>query len=203
MPFSKLRRAALAVIRVRVMPVMRRGVTRMLIMMAAVAALLAGALQPAVAAAGPISPWNNPDCSSYTQVGAATTVYFEYYDAVHDATFDRSLGTAAWRYSSHGTCRGYQWVHFSLNMSAVHTYLGSSPGLWLSVDAYTDIDNYVDQHISFTGGQADGDFLTYAIQVFSDRACTGFYDWTRIPAYPHGVVYLQNGGITGEDWCSV
>lgn len=110
-----------------------------------------------------IQPWANADCNTWVYVGAATTVYFQEYNAPNWGPAVNS-GTARWRYGTAGTCKGYQWIHFDLTQSAVN--LMASRGydmgmlLWLNGGGTTAAWS-----VSFTGGQADGDFLSWAIKA--------------------------------------
>jgi hypothetical protein len=154
---------------------------------------------PASAAAdlAHISPWDNSACSTNIRAGSPTTIYFQYYSAPHDATFNVNLGTADYRFSSTGSCNKYQWIHFVLNMSTVHTYLGSSPHfeffLWLN-GATT---HYVDMTISFTGGQADGDFQSYAVKAGAAKTASKIMSSSVAAAYNSDpFMYYNNSNDT-------
>jgi hypothetical protein len=148
-----------------------------------------------------ISPWDNSACNTNVQAGSGTTVYYEYYDSSRGTLVDHSLGTAQYRYSPNGSCSGYQWIHFVLNMTAVHTYMGSNDPSF-SFDLWLDSSgaSYVPMTVTFTGGQADGDFQSYAVKAGAGKTDSKLLDSSSAPAYYNEASIFFNPSNSAGIW---
>src|SRR5215468_11476720 len=82
-----------------------------------------------------ISPWTNRDCA--VSIGLSNTTSVDVYWLVHGSLVVRYAGWAEWRYSSNGSCHGYQWIRFHLNMAVVEASTvaaGFATMMWLTQD---------------------------------------------------------------------
>lgn len=121
-----------------------------------------------------ISPWNYSSCSYNTEVGR-TNVHA--YRNVGGSLTDVYVGWAQELYGYAGACRGYQWTAFHLNMSYVAgttAASGFTEMIWLSADPL----DWTTFPISYVGGQADGNFWSYAVMAGPLSTTDGI--WTSL-----------------------
>lgn len=126
-----------------------------------------------------ISPWLNPDCASYTEVGRAGV--HAYKGA---AMTDTYVGWVQWVYSSNRSCRGYQWLFFHLimgNVAGTTAAPGFAVMLWITPDPL----DWTTFTVNYGGGQADGTFQSVA--VLAGPLSTSAGVWSSL-------TYLTGGG---------
>jgi len=121
-----------------------------------------------------ISPWNNSACNHNVEVGRAG---LHAYRNVGGSLVDTYVGWAQELYSSYGSCHGYQWTAFHLNMTAVNLTTASSgftEMIWLSQDPL----DWTTFAVNYGGGQADGNFWSYAVMAGPLSTADGI--WTSL-----------------------
>jgi hypothetical protein len=85
-------------------------------------------------------------------------------------------------------------------MTAVHTYLGSSPTLLFYLWLNGNSANYVPMTATFTGGQADGDFQSYAVKAGTAKTASKIMGASTAPAYNSEPYVYFNGTNADDIW---
>ena len=141
-----------------------------------------------------IQPWANTDCNTWVYAGAETHVYFQTWNGSSFGSV-QDVGTARWRYGTTGTCKGYQWIHFDINPTPmVSRHFNLEMFLWI-VGGPNAKAGWT---ATFTGGQADGDFLSWGVKAgaLATRA------WSPHDKNPQtDLAWFGIGGLE-KAWCS-
>ena len=106
-----------------------------------------------------ISPWNYSSCNYNVEVGRAG---IHAYRNVGGTLTDVYVGWAQELYGYSGACRGYQWTAFHMIMRYVAGTTaagGFTEMIWLDGDPL----DWTTFAINYGGGQADGNFWSYAV----------------------------------------
>jgi hypothetical protein len=141
-----------------------------------------------------IQPWANADCSTYVPVGSPVDVKFQTNPTSGPTTW--LVGTAQWRYGTYGTCDRYQWIHFHIDPTQIiaHNYTIDML-IWLNGGSST-----AHWTVSFTGGQADGDFLSWAVKAGASKTKAWIMHGNRATAPYQDVAWFGYNSLV--DWCS-